>query len=616
YPWVAANVLDTCAAELLAPWVAFSVVWSVGATGDHATRERLSAWLRATMARHAHRPPFPAEGLVHDYRLHDGGFQDPTEDGEPAPPRWLHWMQGEEPFVIPKDIRYSDIEVPTLDMRRSEAMLDLLVTSGHNVACVGPTGTGKTLTVVAKLDRGLPNKFIADFLCFSARTSARQIQDVIDAKLDRRRKGVFGPPPNKRQVLFIDDFNMPALEVYGAQPPIELIRQWLDFQGWYDRKAVGEFRQIVDVNLVVAMGPPGGGRNPVTPRVMRHFHYLAFTELEEASKIAVFGTISRWWLSRTETLADEWERLVRASLDVYDVVLRELLPTPTKTHYTFNLRDLSKVFQGVLMANPKNVTALDQLLVLWYHENLRVYQDRLVNDKDRTWFSERLRAVLRTRFNQDPVGEDALYFCDLTNPEREYIRITDVDKLTRTLVESLDEFNAVSDVPRQLVLFTDAVQHVCRIARIMRQPQGNALLLGMGGSGRQSLTRLAAFALDLTCFQVVLSRTYGPVDWREDLKHVLLKAGLYMKETVFLFSDTQIKSESFLEDVNSVLSSGDVPNIYEAEELDKIYQLMRGVVTEQGLQATRSNMFSAYQRTVKSNLHCIITMRSFAKPTG
>lgn len=79
---------------------------------------------------------------------------------------------------------------------------------------------------------------------------------------------------------------MPALEVYGAQPPIELIRQWMDFSGWYDRKNIGDFKYIIDTNFVAAMGPPGGGRNPVTARLLRHFHYLAFTEIDDNSKVS------------------------------------------------------------------------------------------------------------------------------------------------------------------------------------------------------------------------------------------------------------------------------------------------------------------------------------------
>ena len=75
------------------------------------------------------------------------------------------------------------------------------------------------------------------------------------------------------------------------------------------------------------------------------------------------------------------------------------------------------------------------------------------------------------------------------------------------------------------------------------------------------------------------------------------------------FSLLQIKSESFLEDVNNILNSGDVPNIYAIDELDNIYTTMKPVVQDMGLQATKTNLFSAYKKRIQANLHTVLTMR-------
>lgn len=109
--------------------------------------------------------------------------------------------------------------------------------------------------------------------------------------MDKRRKGVFGPPGGTTYVVCVDDLNMPQREKYFAQPPIELLRQWMDHGGWYERKPPCLFRNIIDTQFVGCMGPPGGGRNPVSNRMLRHFNQVAFTEMSDESVSRIFGTI-------------------------------------------------------------------------------------------------------------------------------------------------------------------------------------------------------------------------------------------------------------------------------------------------------------------------------------
>ena len=84
------------------------------------------------------------------------------------------------------------------------------------------------------------------------------------------------------------------------------------------------------------------------------------------------------------------------------------------------------------------------------------------------------------------------------------------------------------------------------------------MLVGVGGSGKQSLTRMSCARSDSKCFQIELTRGYGLNEFREDIKKIMLQSGVSGKQVVFLFTDTQIVSESFLEDVNNILNTGEV----------------------------------------------------------
>ncbi|XP_038627172.1 dynein heavy chain 1, axonemal [Tachyglossus aculeatus] len=606
---------ETILARVIEPWFIFSLVWSVGATGDAGSRKAFSLWLRKKMKKEQVSLLFPEDGLVFEYRLDDGGISG-TEDEEEEEKgsgkvSWVKWMDPSSTFTIQLYANFSDIIIPTMVTIQMSHLLGMLLTNRKPVLCIGPTGTGKSLTISDKLLKNLPQKYISHFLAFSARTSANQTQDFIDSKLDKRRKGVYAPPLGKSCIFFIDDLNMPALETFGAQPPIELLRQWMDHQGWYDRKMIGSFRQLLDINFVCAMGPPGGGRNAITPRLTRHFNYLSFTEMDDCSKKRIFSIILGCWLAGAPAVEHLNEDLVSATIKVYSIITSQLLPTPTKSHYTFNLRDLSKVFQGMLMAEPTKIKDKVELLRLWYHESCRVFRDRLVNEDDCIWFDELMKKKMEAwgvSFEDVVPFQPILYgdFLTLGSDTKMYELMSDIEKLLQVLDDFMEDYNEVSTNKMKLVLFIDAVSHICRISRILRQSLGNALLLGIGGSGRSSLTRLASHIAAYECFQIELSKNYGMTEWREDIKQILLKAGLNNKSITFLFSDTQIKNESFLEDINSILNSGDIPNLYSLDEQDQILISMRPIIQERGLQPSKANLMAAYTGRVRNNIHTVL----------
>jgi len=216
--------------------------------------------------------------------------------------RWTQWINTVPSYKVDKDATYLQLSIPTIDSIRMNGLAETLLKSTMHCLFVGPTGTGKSLQVNKLLKQKFDNDDWAYYqLGFSAQTSSNQTERIIDGSMDKKRKGVYGPKLGKEGVIFVDDLNMPQKEKYGAQPPIELLRQWMDYKGWYDiDDPERPFRKLDNVRFIGAMGPPTGGRNSISNRYIRHFNVVYIEPYDDTSLCNIFSTIMDWLFASSQ----------------------------------------------------------------------------------------------------------------------------------------------------------------------------------------------------------------------------------------------------------------------------------------------------------------------------
>merc|ERR1719506_1678140 len=620
------SVLEDAAYRRILAWC---IMWGFG--GLLEPEERQKCWgkfkeiLEATGCKDAI-PPCKEGETIFEY----------VPDWTDKARNWKVWVPDE--WKPPKKLNFSSLLIATMDSVRAEYLIKILGDMDvvrtppcyKSALMCGQPGTAKTSTALMYMSKFAQDEMLSKIVNFSSATTPLGFQKNIEGEMERKTGKTYCPPGGKKMTIFIDDASMPIVNKWGDQITNELSRQLIENGGFYflDKDKRGDFKTIEGLQYIGAMGHPGGGKNDLPDRLKSKFFCFNMVLPSTTSVDNIYGSIMRAKFTAKahakQPVIELSKKLTGATIDVWDRVKNKLLPTPSRFHYLFNMRELSRVFQGVMECPVECVAEADTLCALWKHEFTRVFADKLSRQVDKDLVDKTIREFMPQHFGDDlaAANGEASFFADFqremefdneTGEEigapKVYERAYSWDHVKTKAYEYLQKFNdTYPSRSMNLVLFDEAMMHLMKINRTIQQKRGSMLLVGVGGSGKQSLSRLAAFTSQHKSFQVTITKTYNDNAFFEDVKVLCINAGQKGEAVTFIFTDAEVKSENFLEYINSLLATGEIVGLFQKDEKDGMCGEVRNDFVKDCPNAEENllNMYNYLLSRLRDNLHLAI----------
>lgn len=574
-----------------------SLVWSFGGSLYLEERKKFGTFLQNL-------PSFKEWGVVTEGNILD-------YDVSPESGKWILIEQEVKPIIMEsQDVIKTDVVVPTIDTTRHENLIYSYLNNHKSVILCGPPGSGKTMSLFNSL-RKLPNLDVVG-LNFSKETTPQLLIKSLEQYCQYRRTNsghTLSPIQLGRWlVVFCDEINLPALDKYGSQKVIDLIRQMIEHGGFWN-ETTKQWVVLQNIQFVGACNPPTDvGRNTLAPRFLRHSSVIFVDYPGEISLKQIYLTFNNALLKCVPSLRGYGVDLTSAMIKVY-FESQKKFTTADQCHYIYSPRELTRWCKGIYEAiKNSEYMKIEELVRIWAHEGLRLFSDRLAENDGKVWTDRLIDTVARESFPNCSFDEALKRPILYSNWLSRHYTTVDKQELHQFVTARMRTFcEEVVDVP--LILYDDLLDHVLRIDRVLRQPQGHLILIGPSSSGRTTLTRFVCWMNGIRSTQLKTTRSYSHESFAADLRNILKQTGCYGEKVCFILDESNILETSFLERMNTLLANGEVPGLFEDDDYTMLMTACREGASRQGLNlSAEDELYRWFTSQIVQNLHVVFTM--------
>lgn len=524
--------------------------------------------------------------------------------------QWHHWKDKVPTVDIGiNQLTRGDTIIPTIDTVKHEDFIFTMLSAHKPLILCGPPGSGKTMSIFNSL-KNIPNMELVG-LNFSSGTTQELILKTLMqyCNLKKTAEGITVSPRQSDSwlVLFCDEINLPREDKYGTVVVISFLRQIVEYGGFWSA-VEKSWVKLERIQLVAACNPStDAGRSILSARFTRHTSIVYVGYPQEQSLRQIYSTFSKAVMKEVG-LIDLCDQLSNAMIEVYMKAKAEFTQD-IECHYIFSPRELTRWIKGIHHAlNNYTTVKLQDVKLVWLHEGLRLFRDRLVSSKHSDRMDDILYDTSNKYFNDgnllDKNNDDILFTRWLSGN----YTIVDRKDLLKFTQDKLSQFREeVTNL--NLILYDDFIDHMLHIDRVFWQPQGHMLLIGPSGNGKKTMVKFVAWINNIKVINIHAHRNYSDEDFANDLRSALFLAGAKGSKVCVLIKISESMNTSRLELMNTLLANAEIPGLFEGDNFTSLMSACKERAQLQGdVLTSDDDTYKWFRMQIVNNLHIVLTM--------